>query len=94
MGLDEILRFVSNDSIALGSLAFTTISLKVYVSSKSSVELADIRPRAAKGKKEGKEERIYRFFKRTVPLICVICMLLSTTFNRLTFIVRANSFGE
>lgn len=41
MDFDEILRFVSNDSTALGSLAFTTISLKVYVSSKSSVELAD-----------------------------------------------------
>ena len=53
-----------------------------------------ILPRAAKGKKEGREERIYRFFKRTVSLIRVIYMLLSTTFNRLTFIVRANSFDE
>lgn len=52
MGLDEIHRFVSNDSIALGSLAFTTISLKVYVSFKLSVELADITESS-----EGKERR-------------------------------------
>lgn len=56
MGLDEILGFVSNDSIALGSLAFTTISLKVYVPSKSSVELAD-RTKSSEGKERKKEER-------------------------------------
>lgn len=61
MGLDEILRFVSNDSIALGSLAFTTISLKVYVSSKSSVELADI-TKSSEGEERRKRGTNLSFF--------------------------------